>query len=241
MSIADRIFEDGMMADENSRTDLNYGDRFYRGEEAEYCYNKTEDKFETINEKNEKMGRMKEQFMQEREETINAMHDIAQNPSTNQLNNNKMTKKTMQEKLTKQPEPIQETRREVLTRLYKENGLVKEDTHKDPRGFSTIARSGIDKIAAKNGITIGYEVVLLDVEKGECVLKAAATMKVGNEVKNVMSFGEASITNNLTGGGKKWLVSMAEKRAMGRVVLKLAGFYAQGMYSQDEMAFEMNE
>ena len=34
---------------------------------------------------------------------------------------------------------------------------------------------------------------------------------------------------------------MAEKRAMGRVVLKLAGFYAQGMYSQDEMAFEMNE
>ena len=187
------------------------------------------------------MGKMKEQFMQEREETINAMHDIAQNPSTNQLNNNKMTKKTMQEKLTKQPEPIQETRREVLTRLYKENGLVKEDTHKDPRGFSTIARSGIDKIAAKNGITIGYEVVLLDVEKGECVLKAAATMKVGNEVKNVMSFGEASITNNLTGGGKKWLVSMAEKRAMGRVVLKLAGFYAQGMYSQDEMAFEMNE
>ena len=188
-----------------------------------------------------KMGKMKEQFMQEQEATINAMHDIAQNPYNNQLNNNEMTKKTMQEKLQKQPEPIQETRREVLTRLYKENGLVKEDTHKDPRGFSTIARSGIDKIAAKNGITIGYEVILLDVEKGECVLKAAATMKVGNEVKNVMSFGEASITNNLTGGGKKWLVSMAEKRAMGRVVLKLAGFYAQGMYSQDEMAFEMNE
>jgi hypothetical protein len=177
----------------------------------------------------------------QRNEIIDAMHDIAKQPSTNQLNNNEMTKKTMQEKLQKQPEPIQETRREVLTRLYKENGLVKEDTHKDPRGFSTIARSGIDKIAAKNGITIGYEVILLDVEKGECVLKAAATMKVGNEVKNVMSFGEASITNNLTGGGKKWLVSMAEKRAMGRVVLKLAGFYAQGMYSQDEMAFEMNE
>ena len=172
------------------------------------------------------MGKMKEQFMQEREE---------QNQNTNQLNN-QMTKKTMQEKLTKQPEPIQETRREVLTRLYKENGLVKEDTHKDPRGFSTIARSGIDKIAAKNGITIGYEVVLLDVEKGECVLKAAATMKVGNEVKNVMSFGEASITNNLTGGGKKFPVAMAEKRAMSRVVLKLTGFYEQGVFGQDEIA-----
>lgn len=268
MSIADRIFEDGILEDENSRTDLNYGDRFCRAEEVEYCYNKTEDKFETINEKNEKMGKMKEQFMEmrmnEQDQTINTMHEIAEgynNPndamgnskslgemsaydepkqSTNQLNN-KMTKKTMQEKLQKQPEPIQETRKEVLVRLYKENGLVKEDVIKDPRGFATIARSGIDKIAARNGITIGYEVILLDVEKGECVLKAAATMKVGNEIKNVMSFGEASITKNLTGGGKKWLVSMAEKRAMGRVVLKLSGFYAQGMYSQDEMAFEMNE
>ena len=187
------------------------------------------------------MGKMKQKFAEMQQETINAMHDIAQQPSINQLNNNNMTKKTMQEKLRKQPEPVQETRKEVLTRLYKENGLVREDVHKDPRGFSTITRSGVDKIAAKNGITIGYEVILLDVEKGECVLKAAATMKVGNEVKNVMSFGEASVGKNLSGGGKKWLVSMAEKRAMGRVVLKLAGFYEQGMYSKDEMAFEMDE
>jgi len=216
------------------------------------------------------MGKMKEEFMQmklqeqqeardimekhhpigqeryvaeaehERNEIIDAMHDIAQNPSINQLNN-KMSKKTMQEKLQKQPEPIQETRKEVLTRLYKENGLVREDVYKDKRGFSTITRSGVDKIAAKNGITIGYEVILLDVKEGECVLKAAATMKVGNEVRNVMDFGEASVSNNLTGGGKKWLVSMAKKRAMGRVVLTLAGFYEQGMYSQDEMAFEMND
>ena len=186
------------------------------------------------------MGKMKEQFMKEQEATVNAMHDIAQNPYNNQLNNNEMTKKTMQEKLRKQPEPVQETRKEVLRRLYIENGLVQEDVHKDPRGFSTITRSGIDKIAARNGITIGYEVILLDMEKSHCVLKAAATMKVGNEVRNVMSFGEAS-ADNLTGGGKKWLVSMAEKRAMGRVVLKLSGFYEQGMYSTDEMAFEMNE
>ena len=178
---------------------------------------------------------MKEEFMQMKMQEQEQLE-----PSINQLNNNKMTKKTMQEKLTKQPEPIQETRKEVLRRLYVENGLVQEDVHKDPRGFSTITRSGIDKIAARNGITIGYEVILLDMEKGHCVLKAAATMKVGNEVRNVMSFGEAT-QDNLTGGGKKWLVSMAEKRAMGRVVLKLSGFYAQGMYSQDEMAFEMNE
>ena len=233
MSIADRIFEDGIMEDENSRTDLNFGDRYYRGDDEQYCYNKTEDKFETINEKNEKMGRMKEEFMKEREETINAMHDIAQQPSINQLNN-KMTKKTMQEKLKKQPDPIVETRKEALRRLYKENGLVEEDIYKDKRGFVIITRTGIDKIVSRNNITVAYEVITMDIEKGICVLRAAASMKVGNDVKNAMSFGEAS-DNNLMGGGKKFPVSMAEKRAMSRVVLKIAGFYEQGVFGQDEI------
>ena len=243
MGIADRIFEEGMLEDENSRTDLNFGDQYNREESTPYFYNKIEDKYETINEKNEKMGKMKEQFMQEREETINAMNDIAQNPNTNQLNN-KMTKKTMQEKLTKQPEVVAETRSQALNRLYKENGLTAEDVHKDPRGFVTIKREGIDKISARNGITIGYEVVTMDVEKGICVLKAAGTMKVGNDVRNLMSFGEANngdlnasgkSGNNLTGGGKKFPIAMAEKRAMSRVVLKLTGFYEQGVFGQDEI------
>ena len=63
MSIADRMYEEGMLEDENSRTDLNFGDKYYRGDEEQYYYNKEEDKFETINEKNEKMGKMKEEFM----------------------------------------------------------------------------------------------------------------------------------------------------------------------------------
>ena len=94
------------------------------------------------------MGKMKEQFMKEREETINAMHDIAQQPSINQLNNNKMTKKTMQEKLKKQTETIVETRKEALRRMYEENGLVEEDIYKDKRGFVVITRTGIDKIVS---------------------------------------------------------------------------------------------
>ena len=180
------------------------------------------------------MGRMKEQFMKEREETINAMHDIAQQPSINQLNNNKMSKKTMQEKLRKQPEPIVETRKEALRRLYKENGLVEEDIYKDKRGFVIITRTGIDKIVSRNNITVAYEVINMDIEKGICVLRAAASMKVGNDVKNAMSFGEAS-DNNLMGGGKKFPVAMAEKRAMSRVVLKISGFYEQGVFGQDEI------
>ena len=49
-----------------------------------------------------------------------------------------------------------------------------------------------------------------------------------------MSFGEAS-DKNLMGGGKKFPVAMAEKRAMSRVVLKLTGFYEQGVFGQDEI------
>lgn len=189
------------------------------------------------------MGRMKEEFMEmrmnEQDQTHNTMQEIAEeyHTNTNQLNNNKMTKKTMQEKLTKQPEVVVETRTEALRRLYKENGLTAEDVFKDPRGFVIITRTGIDKISAKNGITIGYEVVTMDVDKSTCVLKAAGTMKVGNDVRNVMSFGEASPAN-LNGGGKKFPVSMAEKRAMSRVVLKLTGFYEQGVFGQDEIVDE---
>ncbi len=127
-----------------------------------------------------------------------------------------------------------ETKKESLRRLFVENGLVQEDVYKDKRGFVIITRTGIDKISAKNGITIGYEVITMDIDKSTCVLKAAGTMKVGNDVRNVMSFGEASPAN-LNGGGKKFPVSMAEKRAMSRVVLKLTGFYEQGVFGQDEI------
>ena len=83
------------------------------------------------------MGKMKEQFTQ-----------MQQEQSINQLNNNNMTKKTMQEKLRKQPEPVVETRKEALRRLYKENGLTEEDIYKDKRGFVIITRTGIDKIVS---------------------------------------------------------------------------------------------
>ena len=63
----------------------------------------------------------------------------------------------------------------------------------------------------------------------------SATIKAKDgTVRNMMSFGEAA-DNNLMGGGKKFPVAMAEKRAMSRVVLKIAGFYEQGVFGQDEI------
>ena len=178
------------------------------------------------------MGRMKEEFMEmrmnEQDQTINTMHEIAAgyNQSTNQLNNKIMKKEP------KQPE----TKSDTLNRLFRENNLSKDDVHKDPRGFAIIKREGIDKIVSKQNIKIGYEVVIMD--RDWVVLKAVATMGEGANAKHMMSFGEANASDknaNLVGGGKKFPVAMAEKRAMSRVVLKIAGFYEHGAFGESEM------
>jgi len=130
---------------------------------------------------------------------------------------------------------VKETKKETLRRLFTENNLVEEDVYKDKRGFVIITRTGIDKIVNKQNIQIAYEVIKLD--KDMVVIKAVASMKTGSgetDVRNMMSFGEAS-DDNLMGGGKKFPVAMAEKRAMSRVVLKIAGFYEQGVFGQDEI------
>jgi len=170
------------------------------------------------------MGAMKEEFMQMR---------MQEQESINQLNN-KMSKKTMQEKLRKTEviKPlVKETKEETLKRLFLENGLVKEDVYKDKRGFVIITRTGIDKIVSKQNIAIAYEPVIMTQEW--VVLKATGSLD-GKNSKVVMTFGEAS-DSNLMGGGKKFPVAMAEKRAMSRVVLKLTGFYEQGVFGQDEI------
>ena len=85
-------------------------------------------------------------------------------------------------------------------------------------------------------IKVAYEVVVMD--RDWVVLKAVATMGEGANARHMMSFGEANASDknaNLVGGGKKFPVAMAEKRAMSRVVLKIAGFYEHGVFSEDEM------
>ena len=195
------------------------------------------------------MGRMKEEFMQMQEdmltnetgehllrEHIAIQQQKQEQENINQTNykmSNNLTK-TKMKKVENNTEVKIETKKEALRRLYIENGLTEEDIYKDKRGFVIITRTGIDKIVSKQKITVAYEVISMDIEKGYCVLKAVASMTVNGEVRNMMSFGE-SADNNLMGGGKKFPVAMAEKRAMSRVVLKIAGFYEQGVFGQDEI------
>jgi hypothetical protein len=53
----------------------------------------------------------------------------------------------------------------------------------------------------------------------------------GGVWKDVTTFGEVTKANNRNA----YPIAMAEKRAVSRAVLKLAGLYKEGMYGEDEM------
>tara|TARA_R110000803_G_scaffold208488_1_gene277193 strand:+ start:496 stop:1089 length:594 start_codon:yes stop_codon:yes gene_type:complete len=195
------------------------------------------------------MGRMKEEFMSIREQQDELeqaynqelyYQEQEQLQSSINQNNNKVKKVNVQEAIM-----VKETREEKLKRLFLNNGLVKGDVYKDPRGFATIKREGIDKIVAKQNIQVAYEPIKMIREKDPetkkitvwVVVRVTASMKTGtgeNDVRNIMTFGEAS-DDNLIGGGKKFPVAMAEKRGMSRAVLKICGLYAEGIKGEDEM------
>ena len=130
-----------------------------------------------------------------------------------------------------------ETKKETLTRLFKQNGLVKEDVYKDKRGFVIITRTGIDKIISNRGIILEYEPIVM--ERDWVVMRCTAQMVKDKNIgmNKTETFGEASNENTMGLAGK-FPVAMAEKRAKSRAVLMLTGFYEQGLYGQDEMIDE---
>jgi len=122
-----------------------------------------------------------------------------------------------------------ETRKEVLRRLFKANNLVQEDVYKHQH-YTIITRAGIDKIQANVNIRIIYDVIKC--ERDFAVVKATGWL----DDNSIETFGSA-----LKGAGFKdgncntwYVMEMAEKRAMSRAVLKLAGFYELGVFGEDE-------
>lgn len=114
---------------------------------------------------------------------------------------------------------------DILNTLYKKYNLTKEDTFKSPQGWTIITRSGIDKIQAEAKIDIEYNVI--EYTPGKSAAVKAIT--VWND-RPLETFGEANEKNCR----QSYVLAMAEKRAMSRVVLKLTGFYALGVFGQDE-------
>tara|TARA_R100001443_G_scaffold1056_1_gene4137 strand:+ start:15335 stop:15730 length:396 start_codon:yes stop_codon:yes gene_type:complete len=120
-------------------------------------------------------------------------------------------------------------KKDILNRLFVENNLTDEDVFKHQH-YTIITRAGIDKIQANMEIYIEY--VVIKCEPNFAVLKAKA--EAGDEF--IETFGSALKGKSYSDGNtNSWYVmEMAEKRAMSRAVLKLAGFYQLGVFGEDE-------
>ncbi|MAO21669.1 MAG: hypothetical protein CMJ25_13035 [Phycisphaerae bacterium] len=122
------------------------------------------------------------------------------------------------------------TQKEQMVKLFKDNGLVKEDVFKH-KHYTIITRSGIDKIQANLSIYISYDVIRC--EPNYAVVKASANL---HEESAIETFGSALKGEGYKDGNTNtwYVIETAEKRAMSRAVLKLAGLYALGVYGEDE-------
>ena len=127
------------------------------------------------------------------------------------------------ETITKTVKPMNNAER--LNTLYKKFNLTQDDYFKHHH-YTIITRSGIDKIQASSKIRIEYDLIYHSPDLKYVIIKAVGTHK--DQV--IESFGEANPANNKN----SYPVAMAEKRAMSRVVLKLAGFYELGAFGEDE-------
>ena len=122
--------------------------------------------------------------------------------------------------------------RDKLVDLYKKYELEKEDVFKHQH-YVIITRQGIERIAAKENITINYEVIRC--EPNFAVMKATAYITTKPNAM-IETFGSALKGDNYKDGNcNSWYVAeMSEKRALSRAVLKLTGFYELGVFGEDE-------
>jgi len=119
--------------------------------------------------------------------------------------------------------------KEKLTELYHKYNLSKEDFFKHQH-YTIITRTGVEKIEAQENIKINYKSIKS--EPNFAVIQAFGEL---NDRK-METFGSALKGDNYKDGNcNSWYVTeMAEKRAFSRIVLKLTGFYALGVFGEDE-------
>lgn len=127
-----------------------------------------------------------------------------------------------------------EEEKKAFRSLTDKYGLGKNDFHFNAQGWTIITRRGIEKIQMSMGLHVRYVIIpeLTSLEKNAIVIKAIAT----NQETQIESYGEAN-QNNVRGQAGKFMVAMAEKRALSRVVLKASLLYQlDGVYGEDEIA-----
>ena len=132
------------------------------------------------------------------------------------------------------------TKTDIQRQLFKDYNLIydgdpssKDNDVFKHKHFTIITRSGIEKIQKAANITIDFEPLLIS--ETAVILKATGKKlnpdgSLGSIFNKIETF--ASATGSTTNSG--YLAEIAEKRAMSRVVLKLAGLYEYGVFGQDE-------
>ena len=125
------------------------------------------------------------------------------------------------------------TKKEILNKLFVENNLSAEDVFKHQH-YTIITRSGVEKIMANMKIYVDYKVIRC--EPNFAVVKASGETTETDNEKYVETFGSALKGDSFKDGNTNswYVIEMAEKRAMSRAVLKLAGFYELGVFAEDE-------
>lgn len=113
----------------------------------------------------------------------------------------------------------------LLNGLFNKYGLSMDDIFRHQH-FTIIKRTGVDKVMARAGIKVSYDVVACEREH------AAVMATASNDEDTVTTFGSASPDNCRS----PYYLEMAEKRAKSRAVLMLCGLYAHGVYSEVEEA-----
>lgn len=119
-----------------------------------------------------------------------------------------------------------------MRHLFDENGLNNDDIFQH-KHFIIITRSGIEKIQARQRLSVSYEVIKMD--RDFVVIKAICTRRrdhSGREMGGMVieTFGEAGPENCKN----SYYVATAEKRALSRAVLKMVGLYQKNVFGEDE-------
>ena len=117
--------------------------------------------------------------------------------------------------------------REEIKEAYEKYELQPKDIYKHQH-YLIITRSGIEKIQAIENIKIRYEVV-------NCS-ETFAVIKAISDKDKVETYGSAKRGSSFKDGStQSWYVmEMAEKRAMSRLVLKVTGLYKLGIFGDEE-------
>lgn len=123
------------------------------------------------------------------------------------------------------------SKKEFMDELVKDNDLDEgEDIYQLNKGgkkIPIITRTGIEKIQYNNEITVTFE--WISVSKDYACIKATAT-KGGVTIETFGSAWHGQGGNCMS----NYVLEMAEKRGLARVVLKVVGAGKYGFYGKDE-------